>query len=39
VDVTIVAWYTSYAFDEKLHEHISHELADAVGPERYRDTS
>jgi len=37
--VTHIVWYSSYAFDEKLHEHISQDLADDVGPERFRDTS
>jgi len=35
--VTDNVWYTSSTFDENLHEHISHELADNVG--RESDTS
>ena len=37
LNVTSVVWYTSPTFDENLHEHISHELADDVG--RESDTS
>ncbi len=33
----MLLWYSSFTFDEKLHEHISHDLADDVG--RESDTS
>ena len=29
---------SSSVFDDYLHEHINHELADNVGPDEYRDT-
>jgi len=31
--------YTSFTFDENLHEHISQDLADNAGPESPRGTS
>jgi hypothetical protein len=36
--VTSLLCYSSCTFDEKLHEHISQDLADNVGPAK-RDTS
>ena len=35
--VTIALWYSSSTFDENLHEHSNHDLADNVG--RESDTS
>jgi hypothetical protein len=39
VACNLAVCYTSYTFDENLHEHISHELAGDAGLEIFRDTS